>query len=261
MSHQSDARVRVIDTLRAEMPPVAEEEALRRVRASAIGRHQARRASVLSRHPWRVVGVMAAAAAVFAGVAFSFTPRANITAEPTQPNATEINAPNVPDFREWCTKKSSLAEAEKSLGAKVRAPTETRGRNLKAIYVGETYPDGSAVDTWDKEALLDYGDFVVLIAPRPSAQAAASHVEEAGNPLNLATGLYRRCTVRGTPAYVRKKGEVTAEVDSSGKTVRPAMTSTESVVYFSAGNEAVLVFSEPLSEDDVLAIAESIDFD
>ncbi len=80
MSHQNDSRERAIDTLRAEMPPVAEEEALRRVREGAIKRHTARRASVLSRYPWRKVGVMAAAAVVIAVVALSLAPRTSTTA-------------------------------------------------------------------------------------------------------------------------------------------------------------------------------------
>lgn len=166
-----------------------------------------------------------------------------------------------PDFRDWCTKKKTLADAEKSLGAKVRAPKDTHGRDLEAIYATETYPNGNPVGRWDREVVLDYGDFIVLIAPTPSAKAAQQRVDAAGDPLRLATGLYRKCVVKGQPAYVRKKGKVTAKTDAEGKPVRPGMTSTESAVYFCVGSEVIHVFSEPLSEDDVLAIAESMDFD
>ena len=164
------------------------------------------------------------------------------------------------DFREWASKKSSLAEAEKTLGIKVRAPADTRGRKLQQIYVLETYSDGQPVARWDQAAILDYGDFVVGFDVCGSSAAAEEAVEARIDKDAEAAGLACRAQVQGRPASVWQKGEMPIVLDANGKTVRPAIYYRASVVSWSSATILLSVSSSSVSVDQLLAVAESIDY-
>lgn len=69
----------MIDALRDDMPPVAGESALQRVRASAVRKHDGRRQG-LRAHPWRTAGGAVTALALVAAAAFAVAPRADTSA-------------------------------------------------------------------------------------------------------------------------------------------------------------------------------------
>jgi len=183
-----------------------------------------------------------------------------VSAVQTQDQNGRARHPGVPDFRDWCTKKASLTEAEESLGAKVRAPADTRGRTLLGIYVGETYPDGTPVEQWDRGVILDYGDLVVTILPQPSANSASVFVQSSRDPNSEKRGLGRQANVKGRPAWVQEKGEAELAVDSSGKTL-PGVRHGKSWVRWSEDSEVVTVYGDSLPAEDLVRVAESMDFD
>ncbi len=76
MSQQSDSQEAIVEMLRTDMPPAAGEDALRRVKASAILREPEVARSFVRRHPWRTVGGITAAAAAVA-LLFALVPRAD----------------------------------------------------------------------------------------------------------------------------------------------------------------------------------------
>lgn len=161
------------------------------------------------------------------------------------------------DFRESATKVASLSEAEEAIGAKVRAPAETRGRKLQQIYVVGPY---SKEQPWDTSAILDYGDFTVGFDFCGSPASAATMADQRCDPDAEAAGLARRVQVRGVSATVLRKGESEMVVDADGKTVQPGISQRGSVVSWSIGSVLLSVSSTSVSDDELLLIAESIDY-
>lgn len=74
MSEYNDPQKRLVEGLRADMPPAAGEDALRRVRMRALGSRPAARTSPRRLRTWRMAGGMATAAAVIAVAALVLAP-------------------------------------------------------------------------------------------------------------------------------------------------------------------------------------------
>lgn len=73
MSEYNDPQKMLVDGLRADMPPVAAEDALRRVKARALGAPPAAHTSLMWLRSWRAAASFAAVAAVIAA-ALAFAP-------------------------------------------------------------------------------------------------------------------------------------------------------------------------------------------
>lgn len=80
MSDRSDPRGMLIGELQRAMPPLADEDALDRVRMRALASRRRVRRARAPRRAWRIAGVVAATAAVVVVGALALTPRHDTTA-------------------------------------------------------------------------------------------------------------------------------------------------------------------------------------
>jgi hypothetical protein len=80
MSDTNDPRGTLADELRRDMPPIAEQDALDRVRMHALTSRGEVRSAHSSRRAWRIAGVVATVAAVLVVGALTLAPRSGTTA-------------------------------------------------------------------------------------------------------------------------------------------------------------------------------------
>lgn len=162
------------------------------------------------------------------------------------------------DFRESATKMPSLADAEKALGAEVRAPSETLGAKLLQVYL---VTSDSKEQPWDQAVVLDYGEFTVGFDMCGSSVSAQTRVDERCDPAAVAAGLARRVDVGGRSGSVMVRGTSEIVLDPTGKTVRQGVTHRGSNVSWSVGRILVSVSSSTISDDQLLLVARSVDYE
>lgn len=173
----------------------------------------------------------------------------------------------IPDFRAVQSKQTSIEQAEKALGRKIKAPTKTKGRSLAGIYVfdDDTYPDGSPVPDSDKSATLDYGDYLVRFFIVRSVADAEGWIDGMfGGYLRddprRQSSLVREVDVSGHPGCAQQEGEEPILTDSSGNVVRYGRRVGGSSVTWATGTTVIRVSSESLSADELLEIALSVNY-